>query len=129
MENFSVIPNEVLRETGLNASEKLVYVYLMCMAGWHCNCFPSLGTISHELSLSRKTVSTAIKNLQDKKYITYVRRKGKNGEYISNYYLVANRCYDNDGEALESWKELYLSGLLNPPDFDIIKSGGKNDED
>ena len=120
MKNFTVIPTETLRDKELNSSEKLVYLYLMALAGSSSNCFPSINTISRELKLSRKTVCTAVKSLQNKKRIAYVRRQGKGGEYLSNYYIVSNRCYDMKSDDLKDWKELYISLLNNSPKCDII---------
>ena len=128
MMNFTVIPTEVLRDEEFKSTEKLVYLYLMGLAGSGGNCFPSINTMIKELKLSRQTICNAIKSLQDKNKIFYVRRQGKGGEYLSNYYLVTNRCYDNSPEALREWKNLYLSGLINLPETVIIGSGDCNAE-
>ena len=126
MKNFAVIPVETVRDEKLKASEKLIYIYLMTLAGESCNCFPSINTISRELSLSKKTVSETIKTLQDKKCIIYARRKGKKDQHLLNYYLVANRCFESYSDELQDWKELYLSGLINHPGAVIINSGDCN---
>lgn len=58
---------------------KTVYMYLKDHSNREGKCWPSIGTIAHELNLSRRTVERAIKDLEKTGKLTKEQRWRSNG--------------------------------------------------
>ena len=56
-----------------------VYMYLRDRSDGEGACWPSIGTIARELSLSRSTVQRAIQDLQEQGYLETHQRWRENG--------------------------------------------------
>ncbi|WP_074787946.1 helix-turn-helix domain-containing protein [Roseovarius tolerans] len=71
---FTQVPNALLRAKGVSQGAKLVYAMLLSYA-WHNNsCFPGQDRLADDLSISRQSVNTHIKELERKDYISIKRR-------------------------------------------------------
>lgn len=71
---FTQVPNALLRAKGVSQGAKLVYAMLLSYA-WHNNsCFPGQDRLAADLSISRQSVNTHIKELERKDYISIKRR-------------------------------------------------------
>ena len=68
---------------------KLVYIYLHDRCDKEKKAWPSVKTIAKQLSISDKTVRSAIKDLEKAGLVRKAYKKRKNGSFTSNrYYLT-----------------------------------------
>lgn len=85
---YIVAPISFMRNNTYSLYEKGLYLYLKSYGVNSNMAFPSIDTISNDLSLSRPTVIKVLKSLEDKKGL--VIRKGKRGSKENNtYYLTS----------------------------------------
>jgi len=79
------INKQILEDTNLKASDKLVYSALAYFAGnTNQMCYPSISQLMQLTGLTRPTIINAIKNLENRGYIKVERSAGR----ISVYYLL-----------------------------------------
>ena len=69
----------VYQDEQLSHRAKAVYIYLSDRADTLRQCWPSIGTIARELSLSRSTVQRAIQDLREQGYLETQQRWRENG--------------------------------------------------
>lgn len=87
---FTQVPNAILRATEISQGAKLVYVMLLSYA-WHNNsCFPGQDRLATDLSISRQSVNTHIKDLERKRYIK-VTRRGLGKPNLYELFLTAQK--------------------------------------
>ena len=70
---------EIYDDQNLTHRAKKVYIYLSDRADALHQCWPSIGTIARELSLSRSTVQRAIQDLREQGYLETQQRWRENG--------------------------------------------------
>lgn len=91
---FTQVPNAILRATEISQGAKLVYAMLLSYA-WHNNsCFPGQDRLAEDLSISRRSVNTHIKELEGKSFIK-VTRKGLGKPNLYELFLVATKSPPN----------------------------------
>lgn len=78
---FTKVPNSVLYADDITSTEKLVYILLRSMAIGRDECFPSTDKLGKLLGITRRTISTCLKNLEDGGYINKQRRFGNTNVY------------------------------------------------
>lgn len=66
-----------------------VYMYLKDRADKQNQCYPAIGTIARELSLSRSTVKRAIEDLERSGYLKKEPRYREKGGKSSNLYKIS----------------------------------------
>lgn len=71
---FTQVPNALLRAKGVSQGAKLVYAMLLSYAWNNNSCFPGQDRLADDLSISRQSVNTHIKELERKDYISIKRR-------------------------------------------------------
>ena len=88
--NFFIVPNQIF-ELGLKPKELSVYCCLLRHSDKNTdNCFPSRRLIAGECSMDKKTVDSALKELEARGLIKNLCRYRENGSRTSNmYYLVS----------------------------------------
>ena len=88
--NFFIVPNQIF-DLGLKPKEFVVYCCLLRHSDKNTdNCFPSRRLIADECSMDKKTVDSALKELEARGLIKKVCRYRENGSRTSNmYYLVS----------------------------------------
>ena len=74
---FTQVPNYILRSRDLSVGAKLTYAMLLSYAWQNDYCFPGQGTLAEDLGVSRRSVVSFIKELQERDCIT-VKRQGLN---------------------------------------------------
>lgn len=85
---YIVAPISFMRNSNYTLYEKGLYLYLKSYGVNSNMAFPSIDTISSDLSLSRPTVIKLLKSLEEKNGL--VIRKGKRGSKENNtYYLTS----------------------------------------
>lgn len=72
---FGIVDVEVMQDPGLSTTSKAVYGLLSTFANKNRVCFPSIVHLSELLSVNRRTVERAIRELTAKNYIN---KDGKN---------------------------------------------------
>jgi len=77
-----------LYETELPYRAIAVYCYLKDRANQEGQCFPAIGTIARELTMSRKTVERAIQDLERSGFIKKEQRWRTNGGRSSLLFTV-----------------------------------------
>lgn len=91
---FTQVPNAILRATEISQGSKLVYAMLLSYA-WHNNsCFPGQDRLAEDLSISRRSVNTHIKELEAKKFIK-VTRRGLGKPNLYELFLIATKVPAN----------------------------------
>ena len=102
--NFFIVPNQIF-ELGLKPKEFVVYCCLLRHSDKNTdNCFPSRRLIADECSMDKKTVDSALKELEVRGLIKKVCRYRENGSRTSNmYHLVSllEQCKKSFGVASE----------------------------
>ena len=87
---FTQVPNAILRAKEISQGAKLVYAMLLSYA-WHNNgCFPGQDRLAEDLSISRRSVNTHIKELEAKKFIK-ITRKGLGKPNLYELFLTATK--------------------------------------
>ena len=88
--NFFIVPNQIF-ELGLKPKELVVYCCLLRHSDKNNdNCFPSRRLIADECSMDKKTVDSALKELEARGLIKKVCRYRENGSRTSNMYYLAS---------------------------------------
>lgn len=88
--NFFIVPNQIF-ELGLKPKEFVVYCCLLRHSDKNNdNCFPSRRLIADECSMDKKTVDSALKELEARGLIKKVCRYRENGSRTSNMYYLAS---------------------------------------
>lgn len=77
-----------LYQAGLPHRAISVYMYLADRSDKEGQCYPSIGTISKELNLSRNTVKRGISDLIKAGYLQKESRLRENGGKSSNLYQI-----------------------------------------
>lgn len=87
---FTQVPNAILRATEISQGAKLVYALLLSYA-WHNSfCFPGQDRLAEDLSISRRSVNSHIKELESKQFIK-VTRKGLGKPNLYELSLIATK--------------------------------------
>jgi len=88
--NFFIVPNQIFK-LGLKPKEFVVYCCLLRHSDKNTdNCFPSRRLIADECSMDKKTVDSALKELEARGLIKKVCRYRENGSRTSNMYYLAS---------------------------------------
>ena len=87
---YSVIPATVLYNKELKANEKLLYAIITSLACKEGYCFASNEYLAEKLGVNRKTVSSWITHLEEKKFI--IREVIRN----ENQRILKRKIYLND---------------------------------
>ena len=90
--NFFQISNAMFHY-GLRPNAFTVYCYLVCCTGQKEKCWPSVRTIAKRCGISENTVRNAIKELEERGFISKVKttwsgRNGKPRRGNNNYYIL-----------------------------------------
>ena len=92
--NFFIVPNQIF-ELGLKPKEFAVYCCLLRHSDKHTdNCFPSRRLIADECSMDKKTVDSALKELETRGLIKKVCRYRDNGSRTSKHSKSATQQID-----------------------------------
>ena len=104
---YSVIPATVLYNKELKANEKLLYAIITSLACKEGYCFASNEYLAEKLGVNRKTVSSWITHLEEKKFI--IREVIKN----ENQRILKRKIYLNVLSNLILFCDLHLAFQLN----------------
>lgn len=92
---FLKVAHELITDTTITSNEFRIYAYLMMLYNEKSGCsFPSMETIAYKLGISKRTIVTTIKKLEELEYIKVDKQKAKIGNYnkYSEFkYLVPNK--------------------------------------
>ncbi len=86
-EKFSIISNRI-SDYRLKPRDYAVYCCLVKHSDKNGICFPSRRLIAEECCIDKKTVDSAIKNLEKAGLVTKQKRKRQDGSNTSNLYKV-----------------------------------------
>lgn len=85
--NYFMLSNSIFKQ-GLKPREFMVYCCLVKHSDKNGVCFPSRRLIAEECCVDKKTVDSAIKNLEKARLVTKQKRKRQDGSNTSNLYKV-----------------------------------------
>lgn len=92
---FLKVAHELITDTKITSNEFRIYAYLMMLYNEKNGCsFPSMETIADKLGLSKRTVVTSIKKLEEFEYIKVEKQKAKIGnynKYVNFKYLMTSK--------------------------------------
>jgi len=80
-------PVELLLNTGLTPTSRLVLIYLFWRQGDNQNCWPAVRTIADDLGLSINTVQKSIKRLQKTPHLTIEKPKTLGRGHKNKYFV------------------------------------------
>ena len=83
-----MIVTREIYDSNLKHRAVAVFLYLCDRADAYGVCFPSTLTIADDLKFSRKTVFTALNELEEEGFIRRENQYRTDGGYTSNLYLV-----------------------------------------
>ena len=79
---FLKLPHELITDKSITSNEFRIYTYLMSLYNKEKKCaYPSIEVISERVSISVRTVKSAIKKLVELGYMIIEKKKGVNGNY------------------------------------------------
>ena len=81
---FTMYPNAIQNDPGLDLGEKAVYAQFLQYAWHHDYCFPSQELVAKNLGITRKSVNKFVAGLARKGYLTIERR----GLGKTNFYTL-----------------------------------------
>lgn len=82
---FTQVPNVILRDKSLSVGAKIVYACLLSYAWQKESCFPGQETLADDCGISKRSVVSALKELETVGYLEKVRRGlGKTNVYALN---------------------------------------------
>ena len=87
---YSIIPSKILYNKEVKANEKLLYAMITSLACKEGYCFASNEYLAKKLGVNRKTVSSWITHLEEKKFI--IREVIRN----DNQLILKRKIYLND---------------------------------
>ena len=85
--NFFMLSNSIFKQ-GLKPREFIVYCCLVKHSDKNGVCFPSRRLIAEECCIDKKTVDSAIKNLEKAGLVKKKKRRRQDGSNTSNAYTV-----------------------------------------
>src|SRR5665213_811648 len=81
---FTMVPNYLLISDQISPGAKLAYAMLLKYVWEKDYCFPGQETLAKEMGVTRQSVNTYLKELQQQKFIDIKRR----GQGLTNVYVV-----------------------------------------
>jgi hypothetical protein len=82
-EDYTLVPNSILRRSDISPGAKLSYTMLLVYARQKGSCFPGQDTLSKDLGVSRRSVVTYLKELQQAQLLRVQRRGlGRTNVYV-----------------------------------------------
>jgi len=84
---YEEMPIELLLNTGLTPTSKIIWLYLKWRQGENQNCWPSIRTIARELRIAVNTVNHSIIQLKKSSYLI-CQKPEKYGRGHKNYYQI-----------------------------------------
>jgi hypothetical protein len=80
---FTQIPNVILRRQDLSVGAKLTYACLLSYGWQKDKCFPGQDTLAQDLGVSKRSIVSFLKELEQVGYVEKIRRGlGKTNVYI-----------------------------------------------
>lgn len=96
---FLKLPHNLITDKSITSNEFRIYAYLMSLYNKEKKCaYPSIEVISERVSISVRTVKSAIKKLVELGYMIIEKKKGVNGnynEYKKFKYLIKDKYIDS----------------------------------
>ena len=86
-QGFTQVPNFILRSKDLSVGAKLTYSMLLSYAWQNNFCFPGQETLATDMGVSRRSIVSFVKELQERKCIS-VKRQGMNKPNIYTLHLT-----------------------------------------
>ena len=86
MNGFTKIKNNLI-VSSLSSNQFRILCYLIARSK-DGECFPSIGTMSKEINISKSTILRTLESLIEKSYITREQRTTGKGKITSNLYTI-----------------------------------------
>ena len=125
---FLKLAHELITDKNITSNEFRIYTYLMSLYNKEKKCaYPSIEVISEKVSISVRTVKSAIKKLVELGYMLIEKKKGITGnynEYKSFKYLIK----DNNSSSSYISKKVFEKeiGLTTAEEIAMIEYTRKN---
>lgn len=125
---FLKLAHELITDKNITSNEFRIYTYLMSLYNKEKKCaYPSIEVISKKVSISVRTVKSAIKRLVELGYMIIEKKKGINGnynEYKSFKYLIK----DKNSSSIYITKKVFEkeTGLTDEEEIAMIEYTRKN---
>ncbi len=91
---YTSISNDIIKSKILTPNEKLVHICLTTYANEDGICFPSIKEIASDCNMTKNTVITMIKGLEEKKFLIKELRYLENKGNATNMYKLFTSPYD-----------------------------------
>lgn len=87
---FVMIYNTFILNENYTVNQKMMFLALKSFGGNKNNCYPSKETLAKKLSLSKRTVATILKQLEELGAILIINRYTESNRKTSNIYILAS---------------------------------------
>ncbi len=87
---FTQVPNVILKSTDLSVGAKLAYAMLLSYAWQNDFCFPGQETLADDMGVSKRSIVTFIKELDNSGHVT-VKRQGLNRPNLYTLHATVKR--------------------------------------
>lgn len=87
---FVMVYNTFILNNNYTVNQKMVFLALKSFGGNKNNCYPSKETLAQKLSLSKRTVATVLKQLEELGAILIINRYAESNRKTSNIYILAS---------------------------------------
>jgi biotin operon repressor len=94
-DGFTQVPNFILKNDGLTVGEKITFAMFLSYAWNNDKVFPGQERLAHDIGVTRQSVSTFIKGLEKKGFLTIKRR----GLGLTNIYTLRYRVISKQKKA------------------------------
>ncbi|MGN1318550.1 MAG: helix-turn-helix domain-containing protein [Lachnospirales bacterium] len=87
---FVMVYNTFILNENYTINQKMMFLALKSFGGNKNNCYPSKETLAKKLSLSKRTVATILKQLEELGAIVIINRYAESNRKTSNIYILAS---------------------------------------
>lgn len=87
---FVMAYNTFILNENYSINQKMTFLALKSFGGNKNNCYPSKETLAKKLSISKRTVTTVLKQLEELGAIVIINRYAESNRKTSNLYILAD---------------------------------------
>ena len=89
-DEYTLIPNMVMRDSEISIQAKAIYAYLLGYKGNNKYAYPSVSRITSQLNISQPCLNKYLKELVNKDLIIICKGKIEGNQYKNNRYFFKN---------------------------------------
>ena len=108
-DGFTQVPNFILKNPDLTVGEKITFAMFLSYAWHNDEVFPGQERLANDIGVTRQSVSTFIKGLEKKGFLTIKRRgQGKTNIYTLRHRVKQQSKSEKKQVRVASWCKKFL---------------------